>query len=110
MLNERFMYEEVRVLQIINIGLVAAPELPTELANKLANDLPEYLGHQFGSDVSWEIEVVTDALTSVAEDADELINEVHKRRGGKNWNYTICLTDLPIFSENRVVLTDVYLV
>lgn len=89
-------------MQKLKLGLVASPAFPTKLANNLVNKLPSDLSHLFGDDVSWEIEVVTDALTAVAEDVDELIKDLEQYIEKENWEYIFCLTDLPDFSENNI--------
>jgi len=94
-------------LKDIKIGIIAAPELPTYIANNLKEKLPKKFGKWIRDDVSWHIEVVTDALTAIAEGRDELIDEAILRKKNRDWNYTICLTDLPIYYEKKVVLADV---
>jgi len=91
-------------LEKSKIGIIAAPELPTKLAHEISDDLLKELKQQRGNDISWEVEVVTDALVGVAEEADELVKELKKWSEEKNWKYTFCLTDLPNFKEQRARL------
>jgi len=86
------------------IGIIAAPELPTKLAHYISDDLLRELKQQKEKDISWDVEVVTDALVGVAEEADELIKETKKWSEEKNWKYTFCLTDLPNFKDQRARL------
>lgn len=97
-----FYREERNILQKTKIGLVASPEFPTKLANNLVDKLPSHLNQQFGDNISWEIEVVTDSLTAVAEDLDELNRDLEQYMKEKEWDYIFCLTDLPDFSENNI--------
>jgi len=91
------------------IGIIAAPEFPTDIAYQLKEQLPSVLSEEIGENISWEFEVMVDGITSVAEDSETLLNSVLNRRTNKSWDYTLCLTDIPFFFENEVELSRVNL-
>lgn len=47
-----------------------------------------------------------DPLTGAAECVEEIIDEASILKTENNWNYSICITDLPIFSQGQLVLAD----
>lgn len=91
----------------ITVGLVPAPELPEKMAKSLAEILPDLLVEQIDSSLEWEIDVIIDPLTGAAETANEIIEETEVRKQKNEWDYAICLTDLPIFEEGNIVLADI---
>lgn len=89
------------------VGLVADPGLPTEVANRLADELPEALRQQVNSQVSWQARVTTAAIPldergniPVAKHAREEI----PRRG---WDLMIFVTDLPRLEGTTPIVGDV---
>ncbi|QKY70713.1 hypothetical protein [Lentibacillus sp. CBA3610] len=91
----------------ITVGLIPAPELPETIASELVGSLPEEFNENIDGDTSWEFSVIRDPLTGAAENVDKLIHRAEAIREANNWDYTVCLTDLPIFSNKGVVLGDV---
>ncbi|MYL34738.1 5,10-methylene-tetrahydrofolate dehydrogenase [Pontibacillus yanchengensis] len=94
-------------MQNVKIGLIPAPELPTEIAEKLLNTLPDQFNHFIDSSVSFEIALNIDPMTGAAENVEEILYKASDLKEKKGWDYAICLTDLPIFTEGYVVAADV---
>lgn len=92
------------------IGIIAAPEFPTDVANHLKEQLPSILGEseRFSDDITWEFDIMTDGITSVAEDSKALLNSVLNRQEDQKWDYTLCLTDVPVFFEEESLLTRIH--
>jgi hypothetical protein len=90
------------------IGIIAAPEFPTEVANQLKEELPEILNERMDEETSWTFETMVDGVTSVAENSEVLLESVLSRQENQNWDYTLCLTDIPIFYEDDLVLARVH--
>ncbi|GGM29259.1 hypothetical protein GCM10011351_14160 [Paraliobacillus quinghaiensis] len=93
-------------MQEVSIGLIAAPELPEKIANDIVNELPRIFSSQI-DDINWKIEIEINPLTGAAETQQEISDEAHNIMVRKNWDYTLCLTDLPLFSQKQIVLADV---
>lgn len=91
----------------INVGLIPAPELPEAICAKLAPGLAEAFNQHIDGDISWEIRVFRDPLAGAAENVDELIERAKVIKNTNKCDFTVCLTDLPIFSHKGVVLGDV---
>lgn len=92
----------------IKVGMVAAPEFPTKLANRLQEELPERFEEELNEEATWKIENITDGLITVAEDEKQLLDDVVAIKDREDWDYTICLTDIPIFYEKEVILARVH--
>lgn len=91
------------------IGIIAVPEFSTEVANQLKEELPSILKNKNSEDIFWQIEITTDGITSVAENYDVLLNSVLNKQEHQNWDFTLCLTDVPSFFENETSLARVHL-
>lgn len=91
----------------IVLGLVPAPGLPSEISNKLQEKLPEMLQKELPEDTEWEIEYETDRLTGAADSIKTIMDQAKSIKKRKQWDYTISLTDLPVFHGKFIVLSDV---
>ncbi|MFG6149186.1 hypothetical protein [Halobacillus sp. B23F22_1] len=90
----------------IILGLVPAPELAEKFAYKLADNLPNLLNDHIDEHIEWEIKVLTDPLTGGTEDAEEIMEKTNEFKEDHNWDYAICITDLPIVSKGRMVVAE----
>ena len=86
------------------LGLLPAPELPAQIAEELAGELPELLSRRVDDRVSWEVLVVCDPLTGGEPNAVEVIDVGCERRQEEGWDLAICITDLPIRNNGRPVV------
>ena len=88
------------------LGLLAAPGLPTEIAEELAADLPPLLAERVTDAVSWRVPVLTEPeathLTS-GVDAIDLGRERMLRHG---WDLAVCVTDAPLRMGRRPIVAD----
>jgi hypothetical protein len=60
------------------LSLLADPELPAELAEQLAGELPELLAERLDDQVSWQIGVLRQRFDLA--DEDRLLTVAHQRR------------------------------
>ncbi|OZM81356.1 hypothetical protein [Pseudonocardia sp. MH-G8] len=88
------------------VGLLADPGLPTRIAHRLAEDLPEVLAAQISNVVDWAIEVVDEPF-EIATSFDRVIDKARSRVEGTDWDIAICITDIPISTGNGIVVADV---
>jgi hypothetical protein len=86
------------------LGLLPAPELPAQIAEELAGELPELLSRRVDDRVSWEVSIVCDPLTGTEPNAVEVIDVGCERRQEEGWDLAICITDLPIRNDGRPVV------
>lgn len=90
----------------VTIGIIPAPDLPATIAEKVKDDLPEAFQEMIDDQVEWNVEIEVSPLTGAAEKVKDIVDEAKKLLEKNNWDYAICLTDLPIFSRKKVVLAD----
>lgn len=56
---------------------------------------------------TWEVEVEVDRLIGVVDEVREIFQQANHLKEMNHWDYVISLTDLPIFSDQLIVLADV---
>jgi hypothetical protein len=89
------------------LGLIPAPDIPEKIARELASELPELLTNRVDDNVSWEVPIVVDSLTGTHREAPEILDVCRERRLGEGWDLALCLTDLPVYRERRLIVADV---
>lgn len=90
----------------VKIGLIPCPDLPKKLALKLQKQLPKRLSQLITDTMDYTIEVYTDSLVGVAEDAKKIMQKTKEIKSGKKWDFALCLTDLPLFDGKDLILAD----
>ena len=76
------------------VGLVAAPELPAQIAVDLAEQLPALLDRHH--DGQWRVELAEEPLLAGREGVDEILDAGRQARSAEGWDAAICLTDIPL--------------
>lgn len=90
----------------VTVGIISAPDHATKLAENTLHQLEKLLREKIDSNIHWHIVQVIDPLTGAAEAAQEILYSAASIKYKKEWDYAICLTDLPIFFEKDVVVAD----
>jgi hypothetical protein len=90
----------------VKLGLVAAPEIPRKIAEKIAPELPDLLSRRVDDRLSWDISVVVDPLTGTDRESPEFLDVCRERMLKEGWDLAVCLTDLPIYRGGRLVVAD----
>ncbi|GAA0599190.1 hypothetical protein GCM10009001_14340 [Virgibacillus siamensis] len=90
----------------LTVGLIPCPDAPEKLAETFKSKLPDFLSAKVSDQVKWSVEVTTDPLIGSAEDTQELMDETEYIRKQENWDFAICLTDLPLFDDKDLVVAD----
>jgi hypothetical protein len=94
-------------LDVLRLGLVAAPGLPAELAEELAAELPALLADRVSDRVRWEVETAVDPRAAdPARGGVEAIETCRERLVEEGWSLAVCLTDLPLRIGRRPVVAD----
>ncbi|WP_129139346.1 hypothetical protein [Modicisalibacter coralii] len=88
------------------VGLLPAPEQPADIAESLAGQLPELLADYVDDRLAWDVQVVVDPLTGAMEDSDSIIDKTEAYKHQREWDYVICITDLPIYKERRYMVAE----
>ncbi len=91
----------------IRLGLIAAPGAAAELAEQLAQDLPDALCDAVSAEVVWAIPVVEESLyAGPGSGAIEMIDLARDRMLSEAWDLAISVTDLPLRIGRRPVVAD----
>jgi hypothetical protein len=89
----------------VRVGLVAAPELPAQIAVDLAEQLPETLGRHH--DGHWHVALADEPLLAGREGVEEILDAGSRARGAEGWDAAICLTDVPLRDGARPLVAAV---
>src|SRR3954469_19800618 len=87
------------------VGLVAAPELPAQIAVDLAEELPELLEHHH--DGRWRVALASEPLLAGREGAEEILEAGSQARSAEDWDAAISLTDIPLRGEAKPLVAAV---
>ncbi|MEU2427590.1 hypothetical protein ABZ619_42570 [Streptomyces sp. NPDC007851] len=88
------------------VALLADPDAPTEIAQRMARTLPDRLADRSGRGRRFDVEVVSEPFTAGTEDLSTLTRRVMDRRSEGNWDVVVALTDLPLHSNGRKLVVD----
>jgi len=91
----------------ITLGIIPAPGLPAEISNKIQKVLSEKLQQEFPEKVDWKVEYQTDRITGSADRIKKIMDQAKHFQQIYDWDYVISLTDLPVFHEKSIVLSDI---
>ena len=86
------------------LGLLADPDLPVELAEQLAGELPALLAERLDDQVPWQIRVFRQRLDLA--DENRLLAVARDSRAREGWDLVVCLTDLPRRSGLRPIVAE----
>jgi hypothetical protein len=87
------------------VGLIAAPELPAELAVDLAEQLPDILGRHH--DGRWSVAVAEEPLLAGRDSVEQIFDVGCRARSAEGWDAAICLTDVPLRDGARPLVATV---
>lgn len=80
----------------MRIALVADPDLPTELAVRVARDLPGRLRERLGPGFDWQVRAYTAPLAAEEQvDISAMLTAVRPHLPESGWDVAVFLTDLP---------------
>lgn len=88
------------------VGLVPAPEMSAEMAEQVIDQLPELLVNYVDDRLSWEVQLIVDPLIGAAEASTDIIGSILEYKRDRQWDYAICITDLPIYMHGRFVIAE----
>jgi hypothetical protein len=88
---------------VLQVGLLAAPGAPAELAGWLAAELATELTAAH-PEVRWELLAVEDGLVQPPADDDEIVVATRRRLLAEDWDLALALTDVPLEVGRRPVV------
>ncbi|WP_199844801.1 hypothetical protein [Streptomyces sp. DSM 15324] len=88
------------------VALLADPDAPTDIAQRMARTLPDRLAARSGRGRRFDVDVVSEPFTAGAEDPATLMHRIMDRGGDGDWDIVVALTDLPLHSQGRKLVVD----
>ncbi|MCB8906774.1 MULTISPECIES: hypothetical protein [unclassified Streptomyces] len=88
------------------VALLADPDSPTDIAQRMARILPDRLAGKAGQGRRFDVKVVSEPFTSGTEDPPTLMRRIMDRGSRENWDIVVALTDLPLHSRGRKIVVD----
>ena len=88
------------------VALLADPDAPTEIAQRMARNLPDRLARKAGSGRRFEVEVVSEPIAAGTEDPPTVIRRIVERTSEESWDVVVALTDLLLHSHGRKLVVD----
>jgi hypothetical protein len=89
------------------VGLVSDPDLAESIARRVADDLPGILDKRVSDNVRWRVDMAADPFEAAAPDFERLIDKARERVRETNWDFAICVTDVPVRGDHGFVVADI---
>lgn len=90
----------------MTLGIVPAPGLPAKVSHKICDDLESLLNEELSLGVEWGIKIEVDWFTGASEKIKEISEQAIQIKKANEWDYVISLTDLPIFYDDSIILSN----
>ncbi|TFB22834.1 hypothetical protein E3U55_06245 [Filobacillus milosensis] len=91
-----------------NIKLITAPGFANDIVDEIKDELPSLLKVYIDDSCEWEINHVTDSLTGSTGNSRQILESILENIKEGDKDYLICLTDLPLFHNKKVVVSEAY--
>ncbi|MGP4039667.1 hypothetical protein ACTWP4_07170 [Gracilibacillus sp. D59] len=88
------------------LGVVTPPLYTEKIGRQLKKGLPALLNEYTEDNIKWEIEYISDPLTGLTEHSKDVIEALCEKKEEKEWDFAVCLTDLPLFRHKRLVVAE----
>ncbi|MEU8488897.1 hypothetical protein [Streptomyces sp. NPDC048641] len=88
------------------VALLADPDAPTEIAQRMARTLTARLADKSGQGRRFDVEVVSEPFTAGTEDLSTLMRRIMHRGRAENWDIVVALTDLPLHTHGRKLVVN----
>ena len=98
--------EQVSSQGITVVALLADPDAPTEIAQRIAQILPPRLADKSSHGRRFDVHVISEPFSSGTEDPPTLMRRIIDRARGENWDIVVALTELPLHSHGRKLVVD----
>ncbi len=91
----------------LTVGLIPAPEFPEQLVSLIIDELADHLCREVDDTCQWQLDRVTDPLIGAEDSTRDILSKAHELSRSRQWDYIICITDLPVFRDRQVVVAEV---
>lgn len=89
------------------LGLIVAPGALGETTELFKESIPGTLSDEVSDKYEWEVEIITDPLTGLAESEKEIYDKTIEIFKTHRWDYCVTITDLPIYEEKKIIAIDI---
>ncbi|MEB3371390.1 hypothetical protein [Saccharopolyspora mangrovi] len=90
----------------IAVGIVADPGVPTEIAERLAQEMPDELRSRVAEDVDWRVRTSSEELPLGDDGTIDMAEKAAEKGRSEHWDLLTCLTDLPRVDPAGAVVAD----
>ncbi len=90
----------------ITVGLIPSPDMPHKMINKIYDELPRAIQEQTNYE-DWRFDKHVASIVGTAEHMDKAMDIAANMKKQKQWDYAVCITDLPNFSNHKTVVCDI---
>ncbi|MGW7072748.1 hypothetical protein ACWGII_37115 [Streptomyces sp. NPDC054855] len=94
-------------MSVTVVALLADPDAPTEIAQRMARVLPARLAGKSGQGRRFDVEVISEPFTSGSEDPPTLMRRIKDRASAESWDIVVALTDLPLHTHGHTLAVEV---
>ncbi|MFD0060436.1 hypothetical protein ACFRAI_07805 [Streptomyces sp. NPDC056637] len=88
------------------VALLADPDAPTEIAQRMAQTLTARLADKSGQGRRFDVAVVSEPFSAGTEDLPTLMRRIMDRGRAENWDIVVALTDLPLHTHGRKLVVN----
>jgi uncharacterized protein (DUF2267 family) len=90
----------------VTVGIIADPGVPTEIAERLAEEIPDELRSRVAEEVDWRVVASSEELPLGDDGAIDIAEKVEEKGSSEHWDLLVCLTDLPRIEPAGAVVAD----
>lgn len=90
----------------VTVGIVADPGVPTEIAERLAEEVPDQLRSRVSEDVDWRVLASSEELPLGDDGTIDIAEKAEEKGRSEHWDLLVCLTDLPRIEPGGAVVAD----
>ncbi|APT17700.1 hypothetical protein [Staphylococcus epidermidis] len=87
------------------VGIIPSPGIAHQHAKNIIPNVKQLLSKRTKHN-RWNFEIKVDLMIGSAEDVHESVEKAAQIKEAHQWDYVVCLTDLPSISDNKVVVSD----
>ena len=87
------------------VGIIPSPGIAHQHAKKIIPNVKQLLSKRTKHS-QWNFDIKVDLMIGSAEDVHESVEKAAQIKEEHQWDYVVCLTDLPSISDNKVVVSD----
>ncbi|MCG2159578.1 5,10-methylene-tetrahydrofolate dehydrogenase [Staphylococcus epidermidis] len=90
---------------MLTVGIIPSPGIAHQHVKKIIPNVKQLLSKRTKHS-QWNFDIKVDLMIGSAEDVHESVEKAAQIKEEHQWDYVVCLTDLPSISDNKVVVSD----